>query len=92
MTRHLACAVALALLVLAPARPAFFPVAVWYGGGQARAPMVSPIGPGSEREWRDDLQKIKALGWRCGRTSAEAIRDSLRAMIIELDAHASSPQ
>jgi beta-galactosidase len=71
MTRHLACAVALAGLVLAPARPALFPVAVWYGGGKARAPMVSSIGPGSEREWRDDLQKIRALGFNTVRTGVE---------------------
>jgi len=54
---------------------------------------------GGDRGWKGDVpkvrfnvQKIKALGWRCGRTSAEAIRDSLRAMIIELDAHDSRPQ
>jgi UDP-glucose 4-epimerase len=51
---------------------------------------------GGDRGWKGDVpkpmfnvQKIKALGWRCGRTSAEAIRDSMRAMIIELDAHVS---
>jgi len=71
MTRHLACAAAFAALMLAPGRSAFFPVAVWYGGGKARAPMVSPIGPGSEREWRDDLQKIKTLGFNTVRTWVE---------------------
>ena len=50
---------ALALLLLGMAPPAaepFFPVAVWYSGGTARAPMVSPararVAP---REWRADL-------------------------------------
>jgi beta-galactosidase len=41
----------------------FFPVAVWYGGGQARAPMLEPD-PKSKRDlWRADLHKIKDLGF-----------------------------
>ena len=54
---------------------------------------------GGDRGWKGDVpkvmfnvRKIKKLGWRCGRTSAEAIRDSLRAMIIELDAQVARPQ
>jgi beta-galactosidase len=67
-------ACALALLAVAPAAqvpPPFFPVAVWYSGGKARAPMLSPIGPTSEAEWRADLEKIKGLGFNTVRTWVE---------------------
>ncbi|MBZ5538808.1 MAG: beta-galactosidase [Acidobacteriia bacterium] len=41
----------------------FIPMAVWYGGGKARAPMLEPD-PRSKREaWRADLQQIKGLGF-----------------------------
>ncbi len=51
--------------------PAFFPVSVWYGGGKARAPMLEPVGPESRRLWREDLAKIKALGFNTVRTWVE---------------------
>ena len=38
-------------------------VSVWYNGGKARAPMLSPITPSSRGEWLKDLQQIKALGF-----------------------------
>ena len=45
------------------AQPEFFPVAVWYGGGKARAPMLEP-NPRAKREiWRRDLRQIKSLGF-----------------------------
>jgi UDP-glucose 4-epimerase len=57
---------------------------------------VGYIHTGGDRGWKGDVpkvmfdvQKIKGLGWRCGRNSAEAIRDSLRAMIAELDGRTS---
>ena len=55
LTRAFALAAAVAAGALLDAAPAgsFFPVAVWYSGGTARAPMLSPIGPGSEAAWRD---------------------------------------
>jgi beta-galactosidase len=57
---------------LSSAEPApFFPVAVWYSGGTARAPMLSVVDAGSERAWREDLQKIKALGFNSVRTWVE---------------------
>ena len=58
-----------AWLLAAPAP--FFPMAVWYGGGTARAPMLSPLEPGSERAWRSDLAAIKALGFNTVRTWVE---------------------
>jgi UDP-glucose 4-epimerase len=48
---------------------------------------------GGDRGWKGDVpkvlfdvRKIKSLGWNAKRTSADAIRDSIRAMIGELDA------
>ncbi|NDD31065.1 MAG: NAD-dependent epimerase/dehydratase family protein [Proteobacteria bacterium] len=47
---------------------------------------------GGDRGWKGDVpvmrldtQRIRALGWRCERTSAEAIRTSVRAMRAELE-------
>ena len=34
------------------ASPNFFPAAVWYGGGKARAPMLDPVTASSARLWR----------------------------------------
>src|SRR5438094_8868789 len=42
---------------------AFFPVAVWYGGGKARAPMLERIDATSAKRWGKDLDQIKSLGF-----------------------------
>ncbi|HEX8985282.1 MAG TPA: beta-galactosidase [Bryobacteraceae bacterium] len=49
----------------APApRPAdFFPMAVWYGGGKARAPMLETSPRSKKEAWRADLRHIKSLGF-----------------------------
>ena len=64
------------------------------------AVQISGLDPGSvryeftggDRGWKGDVpivrfdcSKIKALGWRCRRTSAEAVRDAMAAMLEELD-------
>ncbi|HDP99582.1 MAG TPA: hypothetical protein ENN22_10440, partial [bacterium] len=49
----------------------FLPLSVWYSGGKARAPMLSPITENSAAEWRIDLQKIKKLGFNTVRTWVE---------------------
>ena len=49
----------------------FFPVSVWYGGGRARAPMLEPVTAESRRAWREDLLKIKSLGFNTVRTWVE---------------------
>ena len=49
----------------------FFPVAVWYSGGKARAPMLETLTPDSPRIWKDDLSKIKQLGFNTVRTWVE---------------------
>ena len=38
-------------------------VSVWYNGGTARAPMLSPLTPSSREEWQRDLRQIKSLGF-----------------------------
>jgi beta-galactosidase len=51
----------------APPEPPVFPMAVWYGGGKARAPMLD-ADPGAKKEvWRRDLKAIKALGFNAVR-------------------------
>ena len=41
--------------VATPSDPDVFPMAVWYGGGKARAPMLE-ADPGAKKEvWRRDL-------------------------------------
>ena len=47
----------------APTSGAFFPVAVWYSGGRARAPMMSPRDAKSAVEWGKDLDQIKSTGF-----------------------------
>jgi beta-galactosidase len=41
----------------------FFPMAVWYGGGKARAPMLEADPRAKKEIWRRDLRQIKALGF-----------------------------
>jgi beta-galactosidase len=63
---------ALSLLGLAPApAPPFLPMAVWYSGGTARAPMLSTMAPDSPAAWSRDLAQIKALGFNTVRTWVE---------------------
>ena len=45
------------------AQPDFFPMAVWYGGGKARAPMLEPDPRAKKEIWRRDLDAIKKLGF-----------------------------
>jgi beta-galactosidase len=45
------------------ADPDVFPMAVWYGGGKARAPMLERDPRAKKEEWRRDLKQIKALGF-----------------------------
>jgi beta-galactosidase GanA len=49
----------------------FFPVSVWYSGGKARAPMLEQITKDSPRLWKEDLLKIKSLGFNTVRTWVE---------------------
>lgn len=51
--------------------PEFFPISVWYSGGKARAPMLETITKDSPRLWKEDLLKIKGLGFNTVRTWVE---------------------
>lgn len=62
----------LALTASAPAQNAtptvspdnsFYPAAVWYGGGKARAPMLEALDSTSSQRWAKDLDSIKATGF-----------------------------
>lgn len=54
----------IALLLSAPLLAQdLFPVSVWYGGGKARAPMVSRDPAAEREEWRKDLRQIRELGF-----------------------------
>jgi beta-galactosidase GanA len=46
----------------------FFPVAVWYGGGKVRAPMLETIDATSAQRWARDLGQIKAVGFNTVKT------------------------
>ena len=54
-----------------PVSPTFFPLAVWYSGGKARAPMLERITAESPELWKQDLLKIKSLGFNTVRTWVE---------------------
>jgi beta-galactosidase len=41
----------------------YFPMAVWYGGGTARAPMLERAPDAKKETWRKDLRQIKSLGF-----------------------------
>jgi beta-galactosidase len=58
----------LALLLALATAPKPLPVAVWYGGGKVRAPMLDPDPRAHRDEWRADLRQIKSLGFNSVRT------------------------
>jgi len=71
---------ALLILLALPAVPAdFFPVAVWYGGGKARAPMLERDACAKKEIWRKDIRQIKALGFNTVRTWIDWARRAARA-------------
>ena len=43
-------------------------MAVWYGGGKVRAPMLGPVEADSPQKWGKDLDQIKALGFNTVKT------------------------
>jgi beta-galactosidase len=58
-----ALAAAMATARMAAQAPSYFPVAVWYGGGKARAPMLERDARKKKELWREDVRQIKALGF-----------------------------
>jgi beta-galactosidase len=61
-TLTIAAAASLTTAQPAPREPVF-PMAVWYGGGRARAPMLEPDPHARKEEWRRDLRQIRELGF-----------------------------
>jgi beta-galactosidase len=66
-----------------------FPMAVWYGGGKARAPMLEADPRAKEEAWRADLKQIRSLGFNAVRcwidwASGEPSRGSYRFDTIEV--------
>ncbi len=66
MYRRLSAAALLVSSILfaqSPAPENFFPMAVWYGGGKARAPMLERDPLANAESWRADLRQIRSLGF-----------------------------
>lgn len=64
MNQRILIAAMLPLLAGAQERKAdFLPMAVWYGGGKARAPMLERDARAKKEIWRQDVRQIRALGF-----------------------------
>jgi len=71
----------------------FFPMAVWYGGGKARAPMLEPDPASKKETWRGDLRQIKKLGfnaircwidWASGEPAENVFRFDTVEVLLDL--------
>ncbi len=76
----------------APA-PTTLPMAVWYGGGKARAPMLEPDARAKKKQWRADVRQIKTLGfntvrawidWASGEPAERQYRFDTLDVLLEL--------
>jgi beta-galactosidase len=61
--RALFCLLLMLVAEFAAAQGPHFPMAVWYGGGKARAPMLESDPKSKAEVWRKDVRQIKALGF-----------------------------
>jgi beta-galactosidase len=52
----------------AEAQKSLYPLAVWYGGGKVRAPMLERIDATSAERWGKDLDQIRSVGFRTVKT------------------------
>jgi beta-galactosidase len=84
---------ALATVRPAAQAPSFLPVAVWYGGGKARAPMLERDARRKKELWRADVKQIKALGfntvrawvdWASGEPAERAYHFETLDVLLEL--------
>ena len=76
--KRLAPRIAICVLLLVAGMPArgqsvtggnsFYPAAVWYSGGKARAPMLEKINSSSAERWGADLDAIRADGFNTVKT------------------------
>ena len=71
----------------------YFPVAVWYGGGKARAPMLESDARAKKDVWRKDVRQIKQLGfntvrawidWASGEPAEQAYHFETLDVLLEL--------
>ncbi len=65
---HAASAIAPAGAEASSTSSAFFPMAVWYSGGKARAPMLGRVDANSDQQWGHDLDQIKQMGFNTVKT------------------------
>lgn len=74
-------------------RADYLPMAVWYGGGKARAPMLEPEPRAKMETWRKDLRQIRSLGfntircwidWASGEPSEGDYRFDTIDVLLEL--------
>jgi len=54
-----------------PPEKTIYPIAVWYGGGKARAPMQEADAPSRRAAWKKDLEQIRGLGFPAIKTWVE---------------------
>jgi beta-galactosidase len=75
------------------AQSGHFPMAVWYGGGKARAPMLESDPKSKTDVWRRDIQAIRNLGfntvrcwldWATGEPEQERYRFDTLDLILSL--------
>ncbi len=55
----------------APPEGSIYPIAVWYGGGKARAPMQEADARAHRSLWKKDLEQIRGLGFPAIKTWVE---------------------
>ena len=54
-----------------PPEKTIYPIAVWYGGGKARAPMQEANARAHRADWKKDLEQIRGLGFPAIKTWVE---------------------
>jgi beta-galactosidase len=81
----LAVAACLALPIRGAETTRYFPMAVWYGGGKARAPMLERDARSKKEIWRKDVQQIKALGFNTVRTWIDWASGEPRQGVYDLE-------
>jgi beta-galactosidase len=71
----------------------FLPMAAWYGGGKARAPMLERDARAKKERWREDVKAIKGLGfntvrawidWASGEPAEQAYDFETLDVLLEL--------
>ena len=66
-----ACLLILAIAPCFAADTSVYPIAVWYGGGKARAPMQESDARANRAVWKKDMEQIKVLGFPAVKTWVE---------------------